>query len=234
MKHQMVIELSSEQAEELGAPGDPTSTTTTNSEESPEHSKFDETKPDDNFENAQVGERPTFSIPLQNKSKKQPPPNIPAATPNKPGCTDRIRLGICALDKKARSKPMAEILSRLDEDIFCVVFFGDAMILEEPVENWPVCDVLIAFFSKGYPLNKAKEYVKLRKPFILNDLDMQEVLQDRRRVYDLLEASVSIYRSEFCCHLLVFGPLCGKLNHLAAASCPCFRELRHLDMYIVL
>ena len=49
--------------------------------------------------------------------------------------------------------------------------------------------VLIAFFSKGYPLDKAKEYVKLRKPFILNDLSMQEMLKDRRKVYDLLEAS---------------------------------------------
>jgi inositol hexakisphosphate/diphosphoinositol-pentakisphosphate kinase len=49
--------------------------------------------------------------------------------------------------------------------------------------------VLIAFFSKGYPLDKAKEYVKLRRPIILNDLGMQEVLKDRRRVYDLLEAS---------------------------------------------
>jgi inositol-hexakisphosphate/diphosphoinositol-pentakisphosphate 1-kinase len=49
--------------------------------------------------------------------------------------------------------------------------------------------VLVAFFSKGYPLDKAKEYVKLRKPFILNDLGMQEMLKDRRKVYDLLEAS---------------------------------------------
>lgn len=102
------------------------------------------------------------------------------------GC---IRLGICAMDKKARSKPMAEILSRLDEDHFRVVFFGDDIILNKSVEEWPICDVLIAFFSKNYPLPKAKEYVALRKPLILNDLDMQELIQDRRKVYDLLEAS---------------------------------------------
>jgi hypothetical protein len=102
---------------------------------------------------------------------------------------DRIRLGICAMDKKARSKPMAEILSRLDEDLFKVVFFGDQVILNDPIEDWPVCDVLIAFFSKGYPLPKAKEYVALRKPHILNGLEMQELMQDRRRVYDLLESS---------------------------------------------
>ena len=47
----------------------------------------------------------------------------------------------------------------------------------------------IAFYSKGYPLAKAKEYYKLRNPVILNDLEMQELLKDRRKVYDLLEES---------------------------------------------
>lgn len=101
----------------------------------------------------------------------------------------RIRLGICAMDKKARSKPMAEILSRIDEDTYQVVFFGDTVLLQDPPSSWPKCDVLIAFYSKGYPLQKVKEYVKIYKPYILNDLDMQEVIQDRRRVYDTLEGS---------------------------------------------
>jgi hypothetical protein len=102
---------------------------------------------------------------------------------------DRVRLGICAMDKKARSKPMAEILSRLDEEVFHVVFFGDDAILNKPIEEWPTCHVLIAFFSKGFPLEKAMEYVKLRKPFTINNLEMQNTLKDRRRVYDLLEGS---------------------------------------------
>lgn len=93
------------------------------------------------------------------------------------------------MDKKARSKPMAEILSRLDEYLFHVVFFGDDVIQNQSVEEWPVVEVLIAFYSKGYPLQKVIQYVELRKPFVLNDLHMQEQLKDRRRVYDLLEAS---------------------------------------------
>jgi len=127
----------------------------------------------------------------KSSSKKGSLPFIPAAASREDDerFTDRIRLGICAMDKKARSKPMAEILSRLNEDHFQVVFFGDDVILNKPIEDWPVCNVLIAFFSKGYPLEKAKAYVELRKPNILNDLGMQELLQDRRRVYDHLEAS---------------------------------------------
>ncbi len=80
-------------------------------------------------------------------------------------------------------------MSRLDESDFEIVYFGDDIILNSPIEDWPLCDVLIAFYSNGYPLEKAEEYVELRKPFLLNDLKMQHVLKDRRRVYDLLEAS---------------------------------------------
>ena len=105
---------------------------------------------------------------------------------NKPSC---IRLGICAMDKKARSKPMGEILSRLDKSLFDVTIFGDHMILNQPVSEWPIVDVLIAFYSNNYPLEKAQEYAALRKPFVLNDLDMQDTLQDRRKVYDLLQES---------------------------------------------
>jgi len=100
-----------------------------------------------------------------------------------------IRLGICAMDKKARSKAMSEILKRLDPTSFELVFFGDATILNEPIESWPICEVLIAFYSNGYPLEKAESYVSLRRPYLLNDLGMQRTLMDRRRVYDLLEES---------------------------------------------
>lgn len=44
------------------------------------------------------------------------------------------------------------------------------MILEDPIESWPIVETLISFFSDGFPLNKAIAYADLRKPFVINDL----------------------------------------------------------------
>lgn len=44
------------------------------------------------------------------------------------------------------------------------------MILEDPIESWPIVETLISFFSEGFPLNKAIAYEDLRKPFVINDL----------------------------------------------------------------
>ncbi|XP_032445689.1 inositol hexakisphosphate and diphosphoinositol-pentakisphosphate kinase 2 isoform X11 [Xiphophorus hellerii] len=100
----------------------------------------------------------------------------------------QIVVGICAMVKKSKSKPMTEILERLCKfDYIDVVIFPEEVILEEPVEKWPLCDCLISFHSKGFPLDKAVEYAKLRNPMLINDLNMQYFIQDRREVYRILQ-----------------------------------------------
>ena len=92
----------------------------------------------------------------------------------------RVVVGVCAMDKKTRSKPMGAILDRLHRfgEFECTIF-GNECILEKPVEEWPLCDVLLSWFSDGFPLEKAEAYAKLRNPFQVNDLEAQHALMDR-------------------------------------------------------
>ncbi|XP_039769202.1 inositol hexakisphosphate and diphosphoinositol-pentakisphosphate kinase 2 isoform X4 [Ornithorhynchus anatinus] len=101
----------------------------------------------------------------------------------------QIVVGICSMAKKSKSKPMKEILERVSMfKYIMVVIFEEDVILNEPVENWPLCDCLVSFHSKGFPLDKAVAYAKLRNPFVINDLNMQYRIQDRREVYSILQA----------------------------------------------
>ncbi|KAF8118050.1 hypothetical protein N665_0006s0052 [Sinapis alba] len=104
------------------------------------------------------------------------------------GVDKKITIGVCVMEKKVFSAPMGQIMDRLQAfGEFEIIHFGDKVILEDPVESWPICDCLIAFHSSGYPLEKVQAYSSLRKPFLVNDLDPQYLLHDRRKVYEHLE-----------------------------------------------
>ena len=45
------------------------------------------------------------------------------------------------MDKKTKAKPMKEILNRLPEELFEIFVFGDDVILNSPIEDWPVVEV---------------------------------------------------------------------------------------------
>ncbi|XP_065076618.1 inositol hexakisphosphate and diphosphoinositol-pentakisphosphate kinase 2-like isoform X18 [Ochlerotatus camptorhynchus] len=101
----------------------------------------------------------------------------------------QVVVAVCAMSKKSQSKPMKEILTRLQEfEYIRMIVFSEEIILKEPVEKWPLCDCLISFHSKGFPLEKAIQYAQLRQPYVINNLHMQFDIQvDRRRVYSILE-----------------------------------------------
>lgn len=85
---------------------------------------------------------------------------------------------------------MQEIVARLQASgEFEVSPFGDNVILNKPIEEWPRCDCLLSWHSDGFPLQKAQAYASLRRPYLINDVHMQDLLLDRRAVYAKLQAS---------------------------------------------
>ena len=102
----------------------------------------------------------------------------------------KILVGLCCMEKKATSAPMKSILEGITRSgHFELVPFGNDLILNADVEDWPLCDCLISFSSEGFPLEKAERYVQLRLPFLVNSLQYQRALLDRRDVYGILEAN---------------------------------------------
>ena len=102
--------------------------------------------------------------------------------------------------KKTKSKPMHEIISRIKKfDWFTVDIFDEHVILTEPVENWPLCDVFISFHSAGFPLDKAQAYADLRNPLVVNDISMQNTILSRVKVYKTLqEFGIDVPRYVVC------------------------------------
>ncbi|CAL4947149.1 unnamed protein product [Urochloa decumbens] len=104
------------------------------------------------------------------------------------GGKSKIKIGVCVMEKKVSCSPMEQILERLRAfGEFEIIIFGDKVILQDPIESWPLCDCLIAFYSSGYPLEKAEKYAALRRSFLVNELAPQYLLHDRSKVYQQLK-----------------------------------------------
>ena len=98
-----------------------------------------------------------------------------------------ITLGICAMDKKAQSSPMKEILKNINPEEIKIIFFNEEMFLKSKPSTWPVVDALISFYSEGFPISKVQKYSLLRKPMLINDINKQELLWDRSLIYKELK-----------------------------------------------
>jgi hypothetical protein len=76
------------------------------------------------------------------------------------------------MEGKMKGKPMVSILSFLKATgEFEICMWNNDMLFNQPVEDWLRVDVLLAFYSNGFPLDKVISYVNLRKPECINELD---------------------------------------------------------------
>ena len=99
-----------------------------------------------------------------------------------------IKLGICAMPRKINNPHMKNILENIQHlEEFEIIIFTEEIIFKKEIEEWPLVDALIIFYSDGFPYNKALKYINLRKPFLVNDFEMQKVFWDRVKVLKLLE-----------------------------------------------
>eukprot|EP00352_Strombidinopsis_acuminata_P001121 CAMPEP_0176344774 /NCGR_PEP_ID=MMETSP0126-20121128/4948_1 /TAXON_ID=141414 ORGANISM="Strombidinopsis acuminatum, Strain SPMC142" /NCGR_SAMPLE_ID=MMETSP0126 /ASSEMBLY_ACC=CAM_ASM_000229 /LENGTH=173 /DNA_ID=CAMNT_0017691395 /DNA_START=323 /DNA_END=841 /DNA_ORIENTATION=+ len=79
---------------------------------------------------------------------------------------------------------MEKILGFLQEfNEIKVIRFTDEMLNNLPIEDWPRVDVIIGFYSFGFPLEKAQMY----KPKMINDLTNQSILWSREKVINMLQ-----------------------------------------------
>lgn len=74
----------------------------------------------------------------------------------------------------------------------------DSVLLGQPAVEWPRLDCLLFVYSPGFPVTKVEEYVRLRKPYCLNNVSAEHVLRDRRLVYHvLLRHGIPVARHAF-------------------------------------
>jgi hypothetical protein len=107
---------------------------------------------------------------------------------------------VAAVEKKLRGRPMVQILTRLARfPDLRVLALAPALLHGAPVEAWPPCDFLIGFDAKGYPLEKVIAYKDLVRPHVLNNLEAQLVLRDRRDTF----AAMARYGIPMAPHLVV-------------------------------
>ena len=109
-------------------------------------------------------------------------------SPQQHNTTDMIRLGVCCMRKKLNSPTMTAMLERFEGfGNFAIVRFEEEMLLNEHPSRWPTVDVMIAFFSSGFPLEKAVAYADMHPHiFFITEPRNQRVLLDRRDVYNAL------------------------------------------------
>ena len=86
-------------------------------------------------------------------------------------------------------------------------FLGSTFMFSRPTQKDAMdrmfCVVwMIAFFSAGFPLRQAQAYAALRRPHVFNDLEKQELLLDRRRVYGILQGLARARDGQQCRHML--------------------------------
>ncbi|GAM19054.1 hypothetical protein SAMD00019534_022290 [Acytostelium subglobosum LB1] len=100
----------------------------------------------------------------------------------------KVVLGICAMEEKIESAPMRVFIKKLMrfEDLN-VILFDRNTIFSSPIEEWPVCNAFLCFYSTGFPLEKAIKYSELRKPFEINNLKAQRLLKNRKSFNQILE-----------------------------------------------
>lgn len=99
------------------------------------------------------------------------------------------RIGVCIKKVKLEGRPMQSLLNLLAADEkYEIVPFREQMIIEQDIDEWPICHILLTFHSSTFPISKVLSYIRLRKPFLPNDLGLGHLLLDRRLTLTILDA----------------------------------------------